>query len=340
MIQSFHNVVVGSCLKLSAIFLCPARRQLLPRGFVGERGICYICTKQATAMDNNELREASISDIVSQADISHLGDDLMLFDDLSVLPLPCGAVRTGCVIVALCLQGRSRFKANTLDYEVRGGDVLIIPEGQVVDDYVISPDVKAVGLVMSPAFMHGVVSGVRGLSSLILFSWSNPVFTLTDTEVDNMKMYFRLLKAKIADTGNLMRADVVRHIVSAMACELANAVLRLSGDDGRRTRRDEIFAEFIRLVERNYKHERRVAWYGVQMCITPKYLSETVKTVSRRTPNEWIDYYVVMELKVLLRNTTMSIKEIANEMNFSNQSFLGKYFKEHVGVSPAVYRRG
>ena len=35
----------------------------------------------------------------------------------------------------------------------------------------------------------------------------------------------------------------------------------------------------------------------------------------------------------------MSIKEIAQNLNFPNQSFLGKYFKEHVGMSPKEYRR-
>ena len=76
------------------------------------------------------------------------------------------------------------------------------------------------------------------------------------------------------------------------------------------------------------------------MCITPKYLSETIRTVSRRTPNEWIDYYVVMELRVMLRNTSRAVKEIAEEMHFANQSFLGKYFKDHVGMSPTDYRKG
>ena len=76
------------------------------------------------------------------------------------------------------------------------------------------------------------------------------------------------------------------------------------------------------------------------MGITPKYLSESVKAVSRRTPNEWIDNYVTMELRVQLRNSTKSIKQIAEELNFPNQSFLGKYFKEHVGLSPSDYRKG
>ena len=67
--------------------------------------------------------------------------------------------------------------------------------------------------------------------------------------------------------------------------------------------------------------------------------AQTVKTVSRRSPNEWIENYVTMELRALLRNTTKSVKEIAKEMNFPNQSFLGKYFKEHVGMSPVSYRK-
>ena len=70
-----------------------------------------------------------------------------------------------------------------------------------------------------------------------------------------------------------------------------------------------------------------------------KYLSESVKSVSRRTPNQWIDNYVVIELRVMLKNSTKSIKQITEEMNFPNQSFLGKYFKEHVGMSPSEFRR-
>ena len=64
-----------------------------------------------------------------------------------------------------------------------------------------------------------------------------------------------------------------------------------------------------------------------------------VKAASNKTPNEWIDNYVTMELRVLLKNSSKSIKAITEEMNFPNQSFLGKYFKEHVGMSPSKYRK-
>lgn len=105
------------------------------------------------------------------------------------------------------------------------------------------------------------------------------------------------------------------------------------------TRAEAIFRDFIQTVEKNYRTERRVSWYAQQLCITSKYLSETVRTVSRRTPSDWIDSYVTRELRVMLRNSTMSIKQIADELNFANQSFMGKYFKEHVGMSPSQFRK-
>ena len=61
--------------------------------------------------------------------------------------------------------------------------------------------------------------------------------------------------------------------------------------------------------------------------------------MSKCTPTDWIDDYVTLEIKLMLKNTTKSIKEIAQELNFSSQSFLGKYFKDRVGVSPKEYRK-
>ena len=73
--------------------------------------------------------------------------------------------------------------------------------------------------------------------------------------------------------------------------------------------------------------------------MTPKYLSLLVKNVSNRTAGEWIDNYVVLEAKALLSSSTLSIQEISDRLNFANQSFFGKYFKQHVGISPTEYRK-
>ena len=125
-----------------------------------------------------------------------------------------------------------------------------------------------------------------------------------------------------------------------MIYDLSNGIYRFQQMERKDcSRAESIFRDFIQLVARNFKEERRVGWYAQQLCITPKYLSETIKQMSHRTPNEWIDHYVLIEIRVLLKNTTKSIKEITMEMNFPTQSFLGKFFREHMGMSPSDYRK-
>ncbi len=64
-----------------------------------------------------------------------------------------------------------------------------------------------------------------------------------------------------------------------------------------------------------------------------------MKEISGRTAGDWIENYVIMEAKVLLKTTDMTIQEIAVYLNFANQSFFGKYFKHHTGSSPSNYRK-
>lgn len=154
------------------------------------------------------------------------------------------------------------------------------------------------------------------------------------------KEYYSLLKLKVDDPSNAFRPQIASMILAAMIYDLCNATKRMRVKNTmRHSRSQEIFAEFVKLVEQNFRHERHVSWYSEQLGVTPKTLLEMVKRVSQRTPNEWLDIYTTLEIRLLLKNTTLSIKEIADELHFGTQSSLGKFFKEHVGLSPTNYRR-
>lgn len=291
-------------------------------------------------MENKGLPSVSISSVTENINLSHIDNDLILFDDFVNLPVFYGARRNPELIIGLCLEGSLSFTSDTVDYSLSAGDALIVHEGQVIGNYRPDDGVRGIGIMMSYDFFHEIVKDVHELSSLFIFSRSHPVFRMNPGEIRSVRSYFNLIKEKVDDKTNHFRKNVVRMLISAMICDLSNAIYRIQlSDDRRQTRAEAIFTGFIKLVGQNYRRERRVGWYGGQLCITSKYLSETVKAVSRRTPNEWIDRYVIMELRVQLRNTTKSIKEIACEMNFPNQSSMGKYFKEHVGMSPMMYRK-
>lgn len=291
-------------------------------------------------MEQKEVQSVSTFNVKRNLNFSRIGDDIILFDDFMNLPTPYEPRRNMGLIVGLCLNGSFRYMADTAERTVRAGQAFIIHAGQVVGSYLPGSDVAGIAIMMSYDFFYEIVKGIHELSSLFLFSRSHPVFMLQSNEVDDVVGYFRMIKKKVDETENHFRKDVVRMLISSMIYDLGNAMYRIQlGSSQKQTRAEVIFTDFIRLVEHNYRVERRVGWYASQMCITAKYLSETVKMVSRRTPNDWIDTYVVMELRVQLKNTTKSIKEIAQDLNFPNQSFMGKYFKEHVGMSPMSYRK-
>lgn len=291
-------------------------------------------------MEQKGLISVSTNSVTKELELSRIDDDLILFDDFANLPVPYEPRRNMGLIVGLCLQGNFHYSADTVEHNVCAGEALIIHEGQVVNNYWSSNDVSGIGIMMSYDFFHEIVKGIHELSSLFLFSRSHPVFMLQPNEIDDAIDYFKIIKKRVDNNVKHFRRDEVKMLVSAMIYDLCNIVYRIQlSTNKKQTRAEAIFTDFIRLVEQNYRSERRVGWYAHKMCITAKYLSETVKQVSHRTPNDWIDNYVVMELRVQLKNTTKSIKEIAQDMCFPNQSFMGKYFKEHVGMSPMAYRK-
>ena len=269
-----------------------------------------------------------------------IADDIILSEKLTTLAINAQPRRMTFILVALCTEGNAQFTIDTQRHDVKKNDIIVISDRHIIDDYTASDNTNGLALMMSVNFFHEVINDVRDVSLLFLFSRNHPVVSLNEDEVQTFKEYFFFLKKKVADTTNHFKRDLVRTMVLAMFYDLSNVIYRVQQvENKRQTRADDIFTRFIKLVEDNYKKERRVSWYAEQLTITPKYLSETVKSVSKHTPNEWIDKYVTLEARVLLKTSTLSIKEISDELNFPNQSFLGKFFKEHVGMSPSAYRR-
>lgn len=292
-------------------------------------------------MSNDIVQEISVAQAKSvYPNGCYIDNDLLLYDDFTKVSLPAEAARAGCLFLALCTDGKAQYTVDTKLRQVSKGDIIIVNEGQVVGDYLLSPDCKGIAIMTSKQFIDEVISSIHELSSLFIFARTHPVFHLEDEQVKVLLEYFSLVHKKCEEESNHFRREIVSTLLNALIYDMSNVIYASQqASTTKKTRAESIFTDFIKLVEQNFRHERRVGWYATQLCITPKYLSETVKTVSKRTPNEWIDNYVTLEIRVMLKNSTLNIKQIASELHFPNQSFLGKYFKMHVGMSPSQFRK-
>jgi AraC-like DNA-binding protein len=289
----------------------------------------------------NNIKDTTLEEAKNWGNAEYLDDGLILTDRIADAPIPNEPTRMNFILMALCKHGRAQYAIDTREQTVKPGDLLFISERHIVDNYMSSPDFECLCIMVSTEFYHGFIQNVKNVSSLLLFSMNNPVVSLTPREMQVYSNYYQTIREKMSDHEHHYRTDLVKALLLAMFYDMSNVIWRVEQQGAKsQTRADVIFAQFIRLLEQHFRKERRVSWYAEQLCITPKYLAEIVKQVSKRTPNEWIDNYVVLEIRVLLKNSTKSIKEISDELQFPNQSFLGKYFKEHIGVSPSQYRKG
>lgn len=285
------------------------------------------------------IKESDINRAKTWTVSAVLDNDLLLTEHINEAPIPNEPRKMNFIIIGLCTKGRLKYQLDTQDQYINAGDMIIVSENRIIDKYESSSDFEGLVMMISINFFHEIIQTVRDVNSLFIFARSHPVISLENKEIEAFKEYFHVIQKRLGDKGNFFRRDLIRSLLLAMLYDVGNFIYRFKETDRPQTRAESFFTRFIKMVEEHCKHERRVGWYALQLGITPKYLSEAVKSVSKRTPNQWIDNYVLMEIRVMLKNSTKSVKEISNEMNFPNQSFMGRFFKEHMDMTPREYRR-
>jgi AraC-like DNA-binding protein len=165
----------------------------------------------------------------------------------------------------------------------------------------------------------------------------NPCLPLKKSELESMLDYYDLLKRTRRIEDLSVRREMVKHLTLAFYYALTYQSHILSGEV-QQSKQSVLLERFMNLVRENFREQRDIGFYADQLCLTPKYFSKVIKDSSGASASEWIDNYVILEAKALLKSTNMTILQISDELNFPSQSFFGKYFKRIVGVSPKEYR--
>ncbi len=181
---------------------------------------------------------------------------------------------------------------------------------------------------------------MRYLWPYLVYLMRHPVMSLSPEERDIVRGDYQMLRVRLDQTQKVLSQELIQAILQVFYLDVCRMLeLRVPREDQYNARTYNLFYHFMQILAAHYTTQREVAWYASQLSLTPKYMSEVVKNVTGRTVGQWISLMVVMEIKSLLRNTDMSIKQIAQRLNFSTQSFLGRYFKNNTGISPLDYRK-
>ncbi|WP_281612691.1 helix-turn-helix domain-containing protein [Flammeovirga sp. SubArs3] len=96
---------------------------------------------------------------------------------------------------------------------------------------------------------------------------------------------------------------------------------------------------FKRLVNNSFIEEKSVEFYAQQLNLTANYLNNRIKAYTGKTAKEHIAERILLEAKNMLIYTDLDVAEISFQLNFSENSYFGKFFKKHTGLTPKAFRQ-
>ncbi len=240
-------------------------------------------------------------------------------------------------VLMLVNSGRLRGRINLTEYDVEYPCLVRIMPGQIVSVEEVDDDFDASVLLMSRKFIENLLVYINGQIPMNTRWYDDFVFKLGDEDMKMQINFFNIMR-RIVRIDNPYRLKVVEHLMMVFFYSSRDA-LDVMKNNQPRSSADVLSKEFLLLAKDNFKKERQLKFYADKLFITPRYLSRVVKECSGSSAAEWIERYVILEARALLKSTNMTIQQISDELNFPSQTFFGKYFKRRVGMSPKEYRR-
>lgn len=269
-------------------------------------------------------------------------DNIAIFSDMSMIRKLVLPAKIDFILSIMCEEGNLVISYDNRKHELTKNSLMVMRQGHVINSYELSADFKGHVIVVSTKHLDQTVPTMNKFMPFMVHFMGNPVIKLSEQEMTNQIELRNLLMAKSnSHTDHAYRKNVVRSVLEALFFETLGVYSTHSMNTQTIQsirRKDALLYEFVQLVEAEFRKERSVAYYARKLFISPKHLSAMIKETSGRTAGDWIDSYVIMEAKTLLKNTGMTIQEISQSLNFANQSFFGKYFKHLTGMSPRMYR--
>ncbi|MFT4154005.1 helix-turn-helix domain-containing protein [Parafilimonas sp.] len=275
---------------------------------------------------------------LSGLEADSIGNDFILIDKPLILPTFNYPFKVDVTTGIICLKGTTSGRINMERIETKSPGFIIIMPDQILQYEYVSEDFSALFIIMSSRFTESLNIDERFPAFMSI--QKQPYIELTNLELEAITDYYTMLKRTIAQKDNPYCLDILRYLTKAFFYAFGYDIhIRRQKGEEKKSKHQVLVEKFLNLVQHHYKEERSLKFYAGKLYLTPKHLSKVVKENSGITASEWIDNYVILEAKALLKTTDMTVQQISDRLNFPSQSFFGKYFKRLEGVSPSEYKK-
>ena len=238
--------------------------------------------------------------------------------------------------ISYCCSGHISSEINLFPQTAGSGDFELFFPGSIYRLKEISEDCELIGIAISPFLLDGILQD----EDKTFFSRVGTNIKVR-LDVDEQMMFRQMadlylqtlqLYGETSKIGREMTLCIVQFALQV--CSTDRVVKVESG-----SRADELCAKFITLLSQAKGTKRTIGWFADELCVSNHYLSLAIKESSGQAVKSIIDNAVIMEIKVLLRHSDLSVTQIADRLEFPNSSFMCKFFKAKTGITPLHYRR-
>ena len=258
--------------------------------------------------------------------------------DSDLSPLYSRLCKTGSTVILICLQGRAQVTLDLQEYEMVNNTVLFLLPDTIISLAHASKDFRVSYFACTGEMFRE--SAFRFSPQFFHFIKQHPCKTSPPENADPIKGLMEATKAVYADHANCFRYEIAKNLLQIFLMDLYDKTHRwfTEEDIEGHNRQDELFRKFISLIHTHCSSEREVSFYASKLCISTKYLTDICRSITGLSAKKIIGNFTILEIKVLLQNTELSIQTISDRLNFPDQSYLGRFFKRHENSSPAEYR--
>ena len=243
-------------------------------------------------------------------------------------------------LIFLCVKGSLKIKINLQEYELTSSMAATLVVGSFMEIIEFSNNFKGAVLAVAPDFIN-LSEDIKTSLAVYRHAADVPLYKFNEKHMKETEEIYHMMKRKLLDKNFQYREQVAKAYLALFRYNGFQSFYERSmmvKEHNVRTRKDDLFAKFIDMVQKHYRENRQVIFYADKLCISPKYLSSVIHDYSGKYATQWIDEYVIMDAKALLRSSNNTIKEICSILNFANQSLFAKYFKQHTGMTPREFR--
>lgn len=287
----------------------------------------------------DKINATDIKQLADSGSVYYADNDVVIIDDLRNFS-KLQTIKVGFLLIIVVKAGRVEMRANKVETTASANDIVICQPNTIMNECLFSFDFAAKAVCISAQTARKMlhIEDVVDLSFLLKYK---PIIHVDSSTMNTFEKYHALLSEQLLKEDTKYKKQIVDSLVNSFLFCLLSIIENANPQRNAIyiSRGSLLFKQFIELLASTEVKPRTVEYYSKKLCITNKYLSNICKSNSGKTAYQWIIEYLVEDINRLLSHSDMSIKEIANHLDFPNLSFFGKFVKTHLGYSPTEYRK-